>query len=67
MQKHDPRAYATAQPLGADEQEATFNRDGGGGTRKRVPRPDADGFSVPVDAGEDPPIASVFDSYGDDE
>jgi hypothetical protein len=58
--------HATARPLSEDEREAIPN-----GSiclaRKRTPRPDADGYSLTVDTDEDPPIAALFDSYGDDE
>ena len=66
-QREAPEEHATALPLLEEEQEATFCVDGGGGTRKRVLRPDGDGFTVLPDGDEDPPIAAVFDSYREDD
>lgn len=58
--------HVTARPIDDLEREPhyQFEHDA---ARKRVPRPDGDCFSYPVDTETDPPIASLFDSYDQDE
>lgn len=65
MRRTDPDEHATARPILDEEQEWTANQGGGGGMRRKVLRPDADCFAVPVDADDEPPIAAMLDSYDD--
>lgn len=67
MRRSDPDEHATARPLAEDERAQDFDGRWSGGALKRVPRPDADAFSLPVDGDEDPPLAALFDSYGEDD
>lgn len=67
MRCTDPDEHATARPLAEDERADDFDGRWSGGALKRVPRPDDDGFTVPADADDEPPIAALFDSYDAEE